>query len=149
MIEREITLSSFSVKNERGNRPGDFTTRFSQTLDFEHSDGIWYIGFNKIISMAFKWTNINSGYSNQKIAYSKDDGKTFTDIDFPCTLTSTLKRRLQLIVMVMMSTLLLLRDQKQRKIGENIVRFGAWDQESEQLERSLVPSDTLCGTVKT
>ena len=39
-----------------------------------------------------------------------------------------------------------LRDQKQRKIGQNIVRFGAWDQESEQLERSLVPSDTLCGT---
>ena len=39
-----------------------------------------------------------------------------------------------------------LRDQKQRKIGQNIVRFGAWDQESEKLERSLVPSDTLCGT---
>ena len=33
--------------------------------------------------MAFTWTNINSGYSNQKIAYSKDGGKTFTDIDFP------------------------------------------------------------------
>ena len=39
-----------------------------------------------------------------------------------------------------------LRDQKQRKIGQNIVRFGAWDQESEKLETSLVPSDTLCGT---
>ena len=39
-----------------------------------------------------------------------------------------------------------LRDQKQRKEGQNIVRFGAWDQESEKLERSLVPSDTLCGT---
>ena len=44
-----------------------------------------------------------------------------------------------------------LRDQKQRKIGQNIVRFGAWDQESEKLETNLVPSDTLCGapTVKT
>ena len=82
-MEREITLSSFSVKNEHGNRPGDFTTRFSRTLNYEHSDGIWYIGFNKIISMAFTWTSINSGYSNQKIAYSKDGGKTFTDIDFP------------------------------------------------------------------
>ena len=39
-----------------------------------------------------------------------------------------------------------LRDQKQRKIGQNIVRFGAWDQEPEKLETSLVPSDTLCGT---
>ena len=33
--------------------------------------------------MAFTWTNVNSGYNNQKIAYSKDGGKTFTDIDFP------------------------------------------------------------------
>ena len=39
-----------------------------------------------------------------------------------------------------------LRDKKQRKNGQNIVRFGAWDQESEKLETSLVPSDTLCGT---
>ena len=82
-MEREISLSSFAVKDERGNRPGDFTTRFSRTLNYIHSDGIWYIGLNKIISMAFTWTNINSGYSNQKIAYSKDGGKTFTDIDFP------------------------------------------------------------------
>ena len=39
----------------------------------------------------------------------------------------------------------------QKKIGQNIVRFGALDQESEKLETSLVPSDTLCGapTVKT
>ena len=28
------------------------------------------------------WTNVNSGYNNQKIAFSKDNGKTFTDIDF-------------------------------------------------------------------
>ena len=42
-------------------------------------------------------------------------------------------------------------DQKQRKIGQNIVRFGVWDQESEKLQTSLVPSGTLCGapTVKT
>ena len=82
-MEREISLSSFAVKDEPGNRPGDFTTRFSRTLNYEQSDGIWYIGFNKIITMAFTWSNINSGYSNQKIAYSKDGGKTFTDIDFP------------------------------------------------------------------
>ena len=42
-------------------------------------------------------------------------------------------------------------DQKQRKTVQNIVRFGAWDKESEKLERSLVLSVTLCGrlTVKT
>ena len=82
-MEREISLSSFAVKDEPGNRPGDFTTRFSRTLNLENTDGNWYIGLNKIISMSFSWTNINSGYDNQKIAYSKDGGKTFTDIDFP------------------------------------------------------------------
>ena len=30
----------------------------------------------------FSWTNVNAGYNNQKIAISKDNGKTFTDIDF-------------------------------------------------------------------
>jgi len=32
--------------------------------------------------MAFTWTNINAGYENQKIAFSKDDDSTFTDINF-------------------------------------------------------------------
>ena len=32
--------------------------------------------------MAFSWTNINSGYNNQKISFSKDAGRTLTDIDF-------------------------------------------------------------------
>ena len=40
-----------------------------------------------------------------------------------------------------------LRDQKQRNVGQNIVHIGAWDQESEKLETSLVPSDTLCETL--
>ena len=30
----------------------------------------------------FSWTNINPGQNNQKIAFSKYNGKTFTDIDF-------------------------------------------------------------------
>ena len=78
-MEREITLSSFSVKGTHGNRPGDFTTNFYPTLNLQ---GQHYLAFNRIISMAFTWTNINSGYDNQKIAFSKDGGKTFTDIDF-------------------------------------------------------------------
>ena len=32
--------------------------------------------------MFFSWTNVNSGYENKKIAFSKDNGNTFTDIDF-------------------------------------------------------------------
>ena len=80
-MEREITLNSFSVKGKSGNHPGDFTTRFNPTLDLPNDTGQYYLAFNRIISMAFTWTNINSGYANQKIAFSKD-GRTFTDIDF-------------------------------------------------------------------
>ena len=51
-MEREITLSSFAVKNQRGNRPGDFTTRFTPTIQLDN-DASYYIGFNRIISMFF------------------------------------------------------------------------------------------------
>ena len=81
-MEREITLSSFPVRNVKGNRPGDFTTRFSSEINVSDKNASYYLAFNKIISMAFSWTNINPGYSNQKIAFSKDAGRTFTDIDF-------------------------------------------------------------------
>ena len=81
-MEREITLSSFSVKGKPDNRPGDFTTRFNPPLDLQNDEGKYFLAFNRIISMAFTWTNINSGYDNQKIAFSKDGGRTFTDIDF-------------------------------------------------------------------
>ena len=81
-MEREITLSSFSVKGKSGNRPGDFSTRFNPTLDLSNDEGKYFLAFNRIISMAFTWTNINSRYDNQKIAFSKDGGRTFTDIDF-------------------------------------------------------------------
>ena len=46
-MEREITLSSFSVKNVSGNRPGDFTTRFTPTIRLDN-DATYYIGFNRI-----------------------------------------------------------------------------------------------------
>ena len=44
-----------------------------------------------------------------------------------------------------------IRQRLKRKVSQNIVRIGAWDQESEKLETSLVPSDTLweTPTVKT
>ena len=40
-----------------------------------------------------------------------------------------------------------LHEQTQRKIAQNITRFGVWDQGSEKLETSLVPSKhavTIC-----
>ena len=78
-MEREITLGSFSVKRTPGNRAGDFTTNFYPTLDLQ---GEYTLAFNRVISMAFTWTNINSGYDNQKIAFSKGGGRTFSNIDF-------------------------------------------------------------------
>ena len=32
--------------------------------------------------MFFSWTNVNSGYNNQKIAFSKNNSNSYTDIDF-------------------------------------------------------------------
>lgn len=81
-MEREITLTSFSVKNEPGNRPGDFTTWFRPTIKLD-SNSSYYIGFNRIISMFFTWTNVNAEYDNQKISFSKNNGNSWTDIDFP------------------------------------------------------------------
>ena len=83
-MEREIPLSSFPVRNIVNNRPGDFTTKFSPEIDLSDKNAscYMYLAFNRIISMAFTWTNINSGYANQKIAFSKDGGTNFTDIDF-------------------------------------------------------------------
>ena len=52
-MEREIILSSFVVKNVKGNRPGDFTTKFNPTLNLDEKDASYYIGFNRIISMFF------------------------------------------------------------------------------------------------
>jgi len=81
-MEREVTLSSFPVRDVKGNRTGDFTTSFSPEIDLSAKNASYYIAFNRIISMAFSWTNINSGYNNQKIAFSKDAERTFTDTDF-------------------------------------------------------------------
>ena len=40
------------------------------------------LNFNFFFFFFYPWTNVNPGYNNQKIAYSKDNGNTFTDIDF-------------------------------------------------------------------
>ena len=48
-MEREITLSSFSAKGTKANRPGDFTTRFNPTLDLQNDKGKYFLAFNRII----------------------------------------------------------------------------------------------------
>ena len=33
--------------------------------------------------MSFTWFNVNSGYDNQLVRFSRDSGTKFTDIKFP------------------------------------------------------------------
>ena len=54
----------------------------------------FYLQLNSIMMLAtisdltelsqffFSWTNVNSGYNNQKIAFSKDNSNSWRDIDF-------------------------------------------------------------------
>ena len=51
-MEREIVLSTYSVKNKGNNKPGNFTTKFTRpiVLDNNHE---YAIGLNRIINMRF------------------------------------------------------------------------------------------------
>ena len=60
----------------------NFTTKFTTpiTLDINVQ---YAVGLNRIINMSFTWFNVNSGYNNQLITFSKDNGTSFTYITFP------------------------------------------------------------------
>ena len=81
-MEREIVLSSYSVKNKGNNKPGNFITKFTRpiVLDNNHE---YAIGLNRIINMRFTRFNVNAGYYNQLIRLSSDSGSNFTNISFP------------------------------------------------------------------
>ena len=81
-MEREIVLSSYSVKNKDNNKPENFVTDFVRPIILDNNHE-YMIGLNRIINMSFAWFNINAGYNNQLIGYSKDSGSTFTNISFP------------------------------------------------------------------
>ena len=80
-MEREIVLSSYSVKNKDNNRPENFVTDFVRPIILENNHE-YMIGLNIIINMSFTWFNINAGYNNQLIGYSIVSGSTFTNISF-------------------------------------------------------------------
>ena len=81
-MEREIVLSSYSVKNKETNKPENFITNFTRTIALDNNHQ-YMIGLNRIINMSFTWFYINAGYNNQLIRFSKDSGSTFTNISFP------------------------------------------------------------------
>ena len=81
-MEREIVLSSYSVKNQFNNKPEDFTTNFTRPIILENNKQ-YVIGLNRVINMSFTWFNVNAGYKNQLIKYSSDNGSTFKNITLP------------------------------------------------------------------
>ena len=81
-MEREIVLSSYSVKNQGNNKPKDFKTKFTRPIILD-SNMQYVIGLNRVVNMSFTWFNVNSSYGNQLIKYSSDNGSTFNNITFP------------------------------------------------------------------
>lgn len=63
-MEREIVLSSYSVKNVSGNTPSNFETKFSRQLRLKENSQ-YMVGLNRVINMSFTWFNVNAEYNNQ------------------------------------------------------------------------------------
>ena len=80
-MQREIVLSSYSVKNQYGNKPEDFTTNFTRPIILDNNKQ-YVIGLNRVINMSFTWFNVNAGYKNQLIKYSSDNGSTLKTSPF-------------------------------------------------------------------
>ena len=81
-MDREIVLSSYSVKNQGNNTPQNFVTKFNRSIILDNNSQ-YVVGLNRIINMSFTWFNVNSSYGNQLIKCSSDNGSTFKDITFP------------------------------------------------------------------
>ena len=81
-MDREIVLSSHSVKGQGNNTPQNFVTKFNIPIILD-SNSQYVVGLNRIINMSFTWFNVNPSYANQLIKYSSDNGSTFHNIAFP------------------------------------------------------------------
>ena len=84
-MDREIVLSSYSVKDQWNNTPQDFITKFNKSLILD-SNYQYAVGPNPIINMSFTWFNVNPSYGNQLIKFSSDNSSTFQNITFPAGL---------------------------------------------------------------
>ena len=81
-MDREIVLSSYSVKDQGNNTPQNFITKFNRPIIL-YSNSQYVVGLNRIINMSFTWFNVNPSYANQIIKYSSDNGSSFKEIKFP------------------------------------------------------------------
>ena len=80
-MDRQLILSSHSVKNKNGNKPSDFTIKYTNPIILDPNRQ-YEIGLNRIISMSFIWFNVTRELNNQKIRYSSDNGTNWTELIF-------------------------------------------------------------------
>ena len=80
-MNRQLVLSSHTVKNQNGNKPSDFTIKYRNPIIVD-SNRQYEIGLDRIISMSFTWFNATKELNNQKIRYSTDSGANWTEIIF-------------------------------------------------------------------
>ena len=80
-MDRQLILSSHSVKNKNGNKPSDFTIKYTNPIILDPNRQ-YEIGLNRIISMSFTWFNVTKELNNQKIRFSSDGGNNWTELIF-------------------------------------------------------------------
>ena len=78
-MDRQLILSSHSVKNQNGNKPSDFTIKYINPIILDPNRQ-YEIGLNRIISMSFTWFNVTRELNNQKIRFSSDSGSNWTEL---------------------------------------------------------------------
>ena len=81
-MQRQLVLSSHSVKKQGKNKPSDFTIKYNEPIKLDPNNQ-YELGLDRIISMSFTWFNITAELNNQKIKYSSDSGSTWKEITFP------------------------------------------------------------------
>ena len=58
-MQRQLVLSSHSVKHKNGNKSSDFTIKYTNPINLDPNKQ-YQISLDRIISMSFTWFNITS-----------------------------------------------------------------------------------------
>ena len=78
-MDRQLILSSHSVKNKNGYKPGDFTIKYTNPIILDPNRQ-YELGLDRIVSMSFTWFNVTKELNNKKIRFSSDSGVNWTEL---------------------------------------------------------------------
>ena len=78
-MNRQLILSSHSVKNKNGNKPGDFTIKYTNPIILD-TNRQYELGLDRIVSMSFTWFNVTRQLNNQRIRFSSDNCTNWTEL---------------------------------------------------------------------